>query len=189
MLLDALRDFEWLNEPPEISFMERGVRMTSSPHTDFWQDKSIGYNKDDGHFFYGCREGAFSMTAHWRCGIPSHFAQCGLMGRINEHYWFKISLFSKNGSVMNIGSVVTNDGNSDLALVPISGCNQEIWFRFKRDEQGVIELSYSLNDIVYIAVRRFRLNCDINNLESGVFICSPANVPYTAVLMSISFSS
>ncbi len=51
MLLEALRDFEWYNEPREVSFSDRGVKITASPHTDFWQDTVRAYHKDNGHFF------------------------------------------------------------------------------------------------------------------------------------------
>lgn len=188
MLLDALRDFEWLNEPREFAFNERGLKITASSQTDFWQDGIGGYNKDNGHFFFANKQGAYTVTVHWRCGIPKNFAQCGLMGRINEKFWFKISLFSKSGQNMNIGSVVTNDGNSDMALSPILSTEQEIFFRVKKSENGIFELSYSQNGISFVSVRRFRLNAVDKNIDVGAFICSPSEEPYTAVLISVDFS-
>lgn len=187
MLLDALRNFEWLNEPQEFAFNERGLKITARPQTDFWQDKIGGYNKDDGHFFYGYKKGTFELTTRWRCGIPTNFAQCGLMGRINEHIWFKISLFSKNGTNMNICCVVTDNGSSDMSLTPISSVGQEIWFRLKHNNNGVCELLYSQNGITFVAVRRFCLNEDDGGLQNGAFICAPSENHYTAVLMSIDY--
>ncbi len=188
MLLEALRNFEWLNEPNEFAFSERGLKITALPKTDFWQDKTEDYNKINGHFFFCSKQGAFSMTTHWRCGIPLNFAQCGLMGRIDDKNWFKISLFSKNGTNMNVGTVVTNDGDSDMALAPIIGSEQEVWFRLKRTEKHRYELSYSLNGLNFISVRSFNLKLNKESIESGVFICSPSGNPYTAVLISIDFS-
>lgn len=37
MLLDALRDFEWLNEPLDVNFEEAGMRVLTHNKTDFWQ--------------------------------------------------------------------------------------------------------------------------------------------------------
>lgn len=95
MLLEALRDFEWYNEAADVAFGERGVRVTAAPQTDFWQDAVRGYHRDSGHFFFARRRGAFVMTVCWRFGIPVDFAQCGLMGRVDENHWFKISVMSK----------------------------------------------------------------------------------------------
>ena len=36
MLLDALKDFEWLNEPEEVYFGESGMKVKAMPDTDFW---------------------------------------------------------------------------------------------------------------------------------------------------------
>ena len=187
MFLESLRDFEWLNEPQEFAFNERGLKITADTRTDFWQDKVADYHKDNGHFFFCRRSGACTVTTHWRCGIPLNFAQCGLMGRINEAHWFKISLFSKSGNSMNVGTVVTNDKNSDMALVPVVGIGQEIWFKLKKNENGICELSYSPNGTVYTAIRKFRLNGETRELQIGAFICSPSETPYTAVLTSVDF--
>ena len=35
MLLDALRDFEWLNEPLDVNFDEMGMRVLTHDKTDF----------------------------------------------------------------------------------------------------------------------------------------------------------
>ena len=37
MFLEQLRDFEWYNEPADVSFDERGMRVLSRARTDFWQ--------------------------------------------------------------------------------------------------------------------------------------------------------
>ena len=89
MLLEALRDFEWYNEAADVAFGERGVRVTAAPQTDFWQDAVRGYHRDSGHFFFARRRGAFVMTVCWRFGIPVDFAQCGLMGRVDENIGLK----------------------------------------------------------------------------------------------------
>ncbi len=188
MLLEALRNFEWFNEAADVAFDERGVRVTASPQTDFWQDAVRGYHRDNGHFFFARRCGSFVLTVCWRFGIPAEFAQCGLMGRIDKNHWFKISVMSKNGSSLNIGSVVTAGGCSDMALTPLSAGSATIWFRLKKNDDGSCELSYSVNGKVFIPVRLFRLPVAADSLSAGVFACSPSEKPYTALLTSIDFS-
>ena len=51
MLLTNLRDFEWYNEPEDVSFEERGMAVLTKNKTDFWQSKHHNFKKDDGHFF------------------------------------------------------------------------------------------------------------------------------------------
>ena len=117
------------------------------------------------------------MTVCWRFGIPVDFAQCGLMGRVDENHWFKISV-----------SVVPAGGCSVMALTPLSAGAAEIWFRLKRNDDGTSELSYSVNGVVFVPVRLFRLPFADDVFSAGVFACSPSDKPYTALLTSIDFS-
>lgn len=110
------------------------------------------------------------------------------MGRVDENHWFKISVMSKNGSSLNVGSVVTAGGCSDMALTPLSAGAAEIWFRLKRNDDGTSELSYSVNGVVFVPVRLFRLPFADDVFSAGVFACSPSDKPYTALLTSIDFS-
>ncbi len=51
MLLDALKDFRWYNEPENVRFQEDGLLVDSLSETDFWANMAHRFNKDDGHFF------------------------------------------------------------------------------------------------------------------------------------------
>ncbi len=187
MRLETLRDFEWYNEAKEVSFGEHGVKITASPGTDFWIDGGVGYSKDNGHFFFCRRQGSFGLTVCWRFGIPINFAQCGLMVRVDESQWCKISIVSKNGNNQNIASVVTHHNGSDMAMTPIPSGLSEIWFRIKRNNDGAFELFYSTNGVIYTAIRRFRLTTK-EEVCVGVFMASPSEKTYTAILSSIEFS-
>lgn len=50
MLLDALRDFEWLNEPLDVNFEEAGMRVLTHNKTDFWQSCTTVSAKTTGIF-------------------------------------------------------------------------------------------------------------------------------------------
>lgn len=45
MLLDALRDFEWLNEPLDVNFDEMGMRVLTHDKTDFGSQRTISLAK------------------------------------------------------------------------------------------------------------------------------------------------
>ena len=185
MLLEALRDFEWYNEPREVSFSDRGVKLPRLRIPIFGRIPCVLIIKTTAIFFYGGRRGAFMMTASWRFDNPGGFAQCGLMGRLDEENWFKIAVMSRNRQPQNIGTVVTVNGNSDMALVPLEGAPADVWFRVRKSADGVYELSYSVNGIVFAAVRRFRLGRESDEVAAGVYICSPSEQDYTALLSSI----
>ncbi len=107
------------------------------------------------------------------------------MGRLDERNWFKIAVMSRNSQPQNIGTVVTVNGNSDMALVPLEGAPADVWFRVRKSADGIYELAYSVNGIVFAAVRRFRLGNESGEIDAGVYICSPSEQAYTALLSSI----
>lgn len=51
MLLDALRDFSWYNEPHNVRFIEEGMIVEVAEQTDFWQSAAHNFHRDNGHFF------------------------------------------------------------------------------------------------------------------------------------------
>lgn len=84
MLLDALRDFEWLNEPLDVNFDEMGMRVLTHDKTDFWQSAHHKFGKDNGHFFYTRHSGNFTFLVTWKFVSDGQFDQCGVMLRIDE---------------------------------------------------------------------------------------------------------
>lgn len=82
--MEQLRDFEWYNEPADVSFDERGMRVLSRARTDFWQSLHHRFSKDDGHFFFTRKTGNFSCTVKWNFETDGSFDQCGIMLRIDE---------------------------------------------------------------------------------------------------------
>ena len=49
MLLDALRDFEWLNEPLDVNFEEAGMRVLTHNKTDRQEAFSSRAGKHEEH--------------------------------------------------------------------------------------------------------------------------------------------
>lgn len=89
MHFEAIRDFEWLNEP-EFGFDSGGLAIKAAPETDFWLDRCRNIRKDNGHFFYTRRGGAFMLDVVWL--VPparSGAGFCGLMARVDADNWCK----------------------------------------------------------------------------------------------------
>lgn len=185
MLLDALRDFEWYNDPENVRFTELGMEVSSRPKTDFWQSIHHNFRKDDGHFFYGRTTENFTLTVKWSFDGASLFDQCGLMLRIDERNWFKAGIMTETSAVPKIGSSATNSGYSDWALLEVPYLNA-IWFKLKRNGGDYIAY-YSLDGNTYKQMRLFHLINDVPEVKVGAYICSPQHNNFSAILETLSF--
>ncbi len=185
MLLDSLRYFSWYNEPDNVRFVENGMQIETKPQSDFWQNTFHNIKKDNGHFFYCEKDKDFSMVAHWSFDNMIASDQCGLMLRINEHNWMKISILSPDMRNIQVGTVVTSDGNSDWSSHFLDSLPKEIWFKAIRqgNDYGVF---YSLDGISFHQVRMFMLISADNNIKVGAYACSPQNRSFTCVLNDLS---
>lgn len=186
MLLDQLRDFEWLNEPAEVNFSDGGMSVLALKGSDFWQNKNRHVRKDDGHFFFARKCGNFSLLVQWHLNHFVDLAQCGLMIRFNEQSWAKIALMSESQNIPKLGTFVCNGGFTDWACQNFAADVHDLWFMVKRINGDYI-FFYSLDGIEFVQVRLFNfLNEDVE-IKAGAFICSPKNDGFEAVLKKIDF--
>lgn len=186
MLLDQLRDFEWLNEPKEVNFHDGGMSILALNHTDFWQNKSRNVHKDDGHFFFARKAGNFSLTVKWCFAPLKNFQQCGIMLRFNEQNWMKASLMFDNFEHPKLGSCVCNNGLTDWALMPAPKELTELWLRVKR-QNGDYVLFVSLDGSVFQQIRVFNfLNEDVE-IKAGAYLCAPNSEDFEPVLAKLDF--
>ncbi len=186
MFLEQLRDFEWYNEPADVSFEERGLRVLSRAGTDFWQSLHHKFSKDDGHFFFARKTGNFTCTVKWDFETNGNFDQCGIMLRIDERNWVKASVMFENFRTPLLGTCVTNAGFSDWASQEIPRGINQVWYRLKRIN-GDCLLHISLDGKVFKQVRMFHLLNDSPEVKIGAYICSPQRDNFEAVLSQIDF--
>lgn len=186
MLLEQLRDFEWLNEPFDVSFEERGMWVSTHDKTDFWQSAHHNFKKDSGHFFFTRRSLNFTLTVKWLFENKGRFDQCGIMVRIDEKNWFKASIMYDNPQNPQLGSCVTNNGYSDWAAQKIPDGVNEVWFRVKRCN-GDYLVFYSLDGVKYEQIRMLHLLNDMPEVKAGAYVCSPQHGGFEAVLAKIDF--
>lgn len=186
MLLDQLRDFEWYNEPEDVSFDERGMRVLSRIKTDFWQSAHHNFSKDDGHFFFTRKTGNFTMTLKWNFDTNGSFDQCGIMVRIDEKNWFKASVMFESFRQPMLGSCVTNNGYSDWAAQDIPMGINQIWYRVKK-VNGDYLVFFSLDGKKFKQIRLLHLLNDMPEVKAGAYICSPQRMDFEGILSAIDF--
>ena len=186
MLLDALQNFEWYNEPEDVAFRDKCLIVTAESHTDFWQSKHRHYGKDNGHFFLTRREGDFTLLVKWSFAKSNPYDQCGIMLRIDEYNWIKASIMYDNPQRPMLGSSVTQNGYSDWAAQDIPNGVSEIWFKLKRHE-GDYSVYYALDGENYKQIRTTHLINDMPEIKVGAYICSPESESFEASLSQIEF--
>lgn len=181
MLLETLKEFDWLNEPQQVRFDNDGMHVRSREHTDFWCCARHNFRKDDGHFFFSYVLGDFCCDLNWSFESASAFEQCGIMLRLDVNNWFKLSVMSERSENPMLASSLTNEGYSDLATVALPANTKRIWYRLKK-RKGCYIASYSPDGENYVEVRKFYLIHDSDEIKAGAYICSPQEETFNAVL-------
>ena len=188
MLLEALRDFEWLNEPENVIFHDKEMRIVAKKGTDFWQSKNHHLHRDNGHFFYAKKSDDFTFTVKWQFGKMYPFHQCGLMVRIDENNWIKASILYDSPECPMIGSSVTQYGYSDWVAQDVPATISEIWFRIKY-LQGDCLLYYSLDGKTFRQMRLAHLVNSLPEIKVGAYVCNPTQTEFEAVLSVLEFQN
>lgn len=188
MLLENLKQFDWMNEPFNVRFDERGMHVAAKYRTDFWCCARYDFRKDDGHFFYTYVLGDFCCDLNWEFSSAQNFDQCGIMLRTDVNNWFKASIMYENDENPLLATSLTVDGYSDLATHPLPSGVKRVWYRLKR-RKGCFVVSYSLNGKDYTQLRKFFLIHDFDDVKVGAYLCSPQREGFAAILRDISISS
>lgn len=184
MLLDALKDFCWYNEPLNVRFVENGMLVDTVPETDFWQNSAHRLYRDNGHFFYTTKQGDFSTTVKWKFSNIIASDQCGLMVRVDNRNWAKISLLCTDMRKLQIGSVVTDGGYSDWAVYPLNNLPDELWFRVVRKGND-FAMYFSVDGNSFERVRIFYFSQIEDAIKVGAYACSPQNRSFSCTLEDI----
>lgn len=186
MFLEQLRDFEWLNEPENVSFSEDGMVVTAREGSDFWQNPRKNIHADSGHFFFVRKCGNFTMEVQWQFPPTCHLEQCGIMLRFDEKNWMKAAIMCSNAAVPKLGSCVTNSGYTDWAAQDIPAQVGSLSFRIKR-QNGEYALFYSTDGENFKQIRLFSFVHEDVEIKAGAYICSPQADGFSATLKKIVF--
>lgn len=184
MLLDALKHFEWYNEPENVRFNDLGMVVNSRSKTDFWQSTHHNFHKDNGHFFFTRSQRNFTLTVQWHFEEAFQFDQCGLMLRVDERNWFKLSMMTENPQMPKLGTSLTNFGYSDWAVQDLITPVTDIWYRLRRNSGDYIAY-FSLDGQKFKQLRLFHLINDNPEVKVGPYICSPQRNDFECVLTGL----
>ena len=187
MILENLKDFEWYNEPENVIFTDKKMKLSANEQTDFWQSLHHNFKKDNGHFFYLKKNENFSCVVHWHAENTTNFSQCGIMIRIDERNWFKASAMYQDENSPELGSCLTIKGHSDWAGVLLKEEPVDIWYKIVRKKNDFI-CYYSLNGKDFVRLRQFYMDLQEENVKIGAYLCSPQDMNFEAILEDIEFS-
>lgn len=183
MNFEVLENFDWYNEPENVRFEDDAMLVFAKGGVDFWQSIHHGLKKDDGHFFYGRKNGDFSLTLKWSFSEINNLSQCGIMIRIDERNWCKASIMNDGYGENMLSSVLTIGGHSDWAGFDIGSKIDSIWFRLVR-KQDDYELLYSIDGVRFVKQRNFYMKC-YEEVKIGAYIASPNQNDFCASLSDI----
>lgn len=181
MKFENLKNFEWYNEPENVIFADKEMKIVAKRETDFWQSRHHSFAKDNGHLFFVRQEKNFNITVHWKSENTTNFNQCGIMVRLNDKNWFKSSLMYQNQEEPEIGSCVTINGHSDWAGVMLEKEPKDIWYKLVRKQDDFM-VYYSLDGDKYIRLRQFYIDTTGVELKVGAYICAPQSENFEAIL-------
>lgn len=184
MILGNIKEFDWFNEPNNVSFTESGLQITAQCSTDFWQNVDGNFSKDNGHFFATYQQNDFVLDCKWYFENIKDSAQCGVMARIDEHNWIKSGLLSPNIYRPQIGVIVANRGASDWSMTDIPVSLHAIWFKLKRCGKDFV-CYYSIDGKNYHTIRMAHLSLATDAIKVGAYVCSPKGETFECVLEEI----
>lgn len=170
----------WIFEPETYLVSEDRVELVTQPGTDFWQRTYYGFcNNNAPALLRTISEKYFSFTVRTEFVTVNQFDQCGVIIYQDAQNWFKGSSEYENPDFQRLGSVVTNLGYSDWATVDISAELTTIWYRVSRRELDFC-LESSTDGVVFKQMRIFHLFEAKNDVNLGLYACSPGQSSFTA---------
>lgn len=178
----------WINEPKNYSLKEEEIIIHTEPGTDFWQRTYYGFQNDNAPgLLIKTSEQYFSFLVRTEFDSQHRFDQCGVIVYQNSENWIKASIEYENEIFQRLGSVVTNLGYSDWATTDIPTSQKYMYYRLSRRKQDFcIENSY--DGVNFKQMRIAHLFEGDNEIQLGIYACSPENSTFKAVFTEIAFT-
>jgi regulation of enolase protein 1 (concanavalin A-like superfamily) len=178
----------WINEPKNYTIKETEIVIDTEPGTDFWQRTYYGFQNDNAPaLLIKTSEQYFSFLVRTEFDSRHRFDQCGVIVYQNSESWIKASIEYENEAFQRLGSVVTNLGYSDWATTDIPASQKYMYYRLSRRKQDFcIENSY--DGVNYKQMRIAHLFEGDNEIQLGIYACSPEHSTFKAVFTEIAFT-
>jgi regulation of enolase protein 1 (concanavalin A-like superfamily) len=178
----------WINEPKKYEINNKEIIIITEPETDFWQRTYYGFRNDNAPaLLIKMKERYFSFTVKTNFNSKKQFDQCGIIIYQNSDNWFKVSTEYENDKYQRLGSVVTNNGYSDWATRDIDSSINSMYYRLSRRENDFC-VENSMDGKVFKQMRIFHLFEGNNEINFGLYACSPSNSSFEAKFSEINIS-
>lgn len=178
----------WINKPKKFIISKEKIIITTEEKTDFWQRTHYGFRNDNAPaFLFKTDREAFSFTVKTAFNSKRVYDQCGIIIYQNSDNWFKASIEYENEIYQRLGSVVTNNGYSDWATTDIEADINEMYYRLSRKGNDFY-LESSADGTNFKQMRIFHLFEAKNEINIGIYACSPSESTFDAVFTEIDFS-
>ena len=172
----------WIREPEEYKVQPDRVEITTMPHTDLWQRTYYGFQNDNAPVFcLETDEKFFSFTVKTDfsecCKL---YDQCGIALYQDQDNWLKASVEFEDGDSNHLGSVVTNNGYSDWAMMDLPKDVKVMWYRLSRRESDYL-IEWSRDGITFTSMRICHIFKGEGRINFGIYACSPGESSFKAV--------
>ncbi len=178
----------WINKPKKFIISKEKIVITTEEKTDFWQRTHYGFRNDNAPaFLFKTDRETFSFVVKTTFNSKKVYDQCGIIIYQNSDNWFKASIEYENEIYQRLGSVVTNNGYSDWATTDIEAGINEMYYRLSRMGKDFC-LENSTDGVNFKQMRIFHLFEAENEINIGIYACSPTDSTFDAVFTEINFS-
>lgn len=178
----------WINEPKNYTIKETEIVIDTEPGTDFWQRTYYGFQNDNAPaLLIKTSEQYFSFLVRTEFDSRHRFDQCGVIVYQNSESWIKASIEYENEAFQRLGSVVTNLGYSDWATTDIPASQKYMYYRLSRRKQDFC-MENSYDGVNYKQMRIAHLFEGDNEIQLGIYACSPEHSTFKAVFTEIAFT-
>ena len=181
-----LENMKWIREPKEYKIEPDRIEITTTPHTDLWQQTYYHFRNDNAPVLQlETEEKFFSFIVKTEfTGSCHRFDQCGIVMYLDPENWLKGSVEYENENFQHLGSVVTNHGYSDWATTTISADVKTMWYRFSRREDDYC-IECSTDGKNYSQMRICHMWKGDGKISFGVYACSPEDSSFKAVFTNM----
>lgn len=178
----------WINEPKNYTIKETEIVIDTEPGTDLWQRTYYGFQNDNAPaLLIKTNEQYFSFLVRTEFDSRHRFDQCGVIVYQNSENWIKASIEYENETFQRLGSVVTNLGYSDWATTDIPASQKYMYYRLSRRKQDFC-MENSYDGVNYKQMRIAHLFEGDNEIQLGIYACSPEHSTFKAVFTEIAFT-
>lgn len=160
---------QWTNQPPEWSFDNDVLQVTTGLNTDFWRETHYGFIRHSGHFFAYEVEGDFTFQLCIEAQFNQLYDQAGLMIEQDTEHWCKAGIEYADDRCQ-MSSVLTNP-QSDWATGVFQGNPYRFWMRATLDS-GVLRLQYSVDGQKWLLLRLCPFTGSARH-RIGAMCCTP----------------